>query len=425
MMRTTSFTAEILAVGSELLSPGFQDTNSLFVIERLDDLGIVVSFKTIVGDDPGDLAACLKSALRRSRFIIVMGGLGPTEDDRTREITSQVLKRRLVFDPAILERIRERFRRGNWTMTASNRKQSLVIEGAEVLNNPNGTAPGLWVRSGAHTLVLLPGPPRELKPMFADQVAPKLKAMASGITVRRVIRITGMGESMMEDRIRSVYPRLPKGARLITLSSPGELQIRFSIAASLEARRAAEEKLARLEKRLCVLLGNTVFSTSDESLEEVVGRLLAGSGSTVACAESCTGGLLGHRLTNMAGSSRYFLGSVVAYSNASKSRLLGVPASLINTHGAVSGEVVEAMALAIRRKTGADFALAVTGIAGPGGGSPAKPVGLVFTALAREDGVSVKKNVFMGERGTVKFLSSQKALDMLRRHLEKKPPEGP
>jgi nicotinamide-nucleotide amidase len=416
MTKTLNLKTEIIAVGSELLSPGFRETNSLFISGRLEDLGIVISFKTIVGDDVADLRAALGAALKRSGLIVVTGGLGPTEDDRTREVTAGVLRRKLVFSPAIEARIRDRFRKRGLRLPASNKKQSFVIAGAEVLENDHGTAPGLWVSRASRRIVLLPGPPHELEPMFDNSVLPRLREISPGFTLRRTLKITGLSESLMEDRIKGVYSGVPPNGRIITLASPGELQIIISITGR-DDRESSEAALTGLEKRLRDRLGERVFSTDGESLEEVVGRLLSLRGRTVACAESCSGGLLGHRLTGIPGSSRYFLESLVTYSDAAKTRLLGVAGSLIAAHGAVSAPVAEAMARGVMEGSGADYGLAVTGIAGPGGATETKPVGLVYTAVAWRGGASVERSVFLGMRSFVKFQSSQKALDQLRLRL--------
>ena len=410
--------AEIIAVGTELLTPYFQDTNSLFLAARLDDLGLAVSFKTIVGDDARDLRRVLRTALGRSRLVIVMGGLGPTEDDRTREVLASLLRRRLVLDGRVLAAIRERFRRRGLPMTAPNRKQAYVIEGAEVLPNPNGTAPGLWLETAGRRVALLPGPPHELKPMFDDHVRPRLGALAGGVTVRRVLRLTGIGESLMESRIKDLYSCVPAPVTVTTLASPGDLAIHLIYRGpGPEARAAAV--LGPLERKLLARLGAWVYSLDGESLEAAVGVLLKEAGLTLACAESCTGGLIGHRLTNVPGSSAYFLESAVVYSNRAKTRRLRVPAPLIEAHGAVSAAVARAMARGVRETSAADLGLAVTGIAGPDGGTPRKPVGLVYMALAGPRGVAVEKALFWGGREQVKFQASQRALNMVRKSLTK------
>ena len=408
---------EIIAVGTELLTPDFQDTNSLFLTAGLNGIGLDVSFKTVVGDDERDLARVFRTALGRSRLILCMGGLGPTEDDRTRETLAKVLGLRLVFREDIRVRIRERFRRRGLTMPASNLKQCYVIEGAEVLDNPNGTAPGLWLASARHLIALLPGPPREIRPMFENHVLPRLAALHQGVMVRRVIRLTGLGESAMESRLKPVYAAVPAGITVTTLASPGDLSIRLTYRGA--DHRAAETRLAALERTICEALAPWIYSRDGAGLEEVVGALLMEKALTLACAESCTGGLLGHRLTGVPGSSAYFLESAVVYSNAAKTRRLGVSRSLLDKYGAVSAAAARAMALGVRKTLRADLGLAVTGIAGPDGGMARKPVGLVYIALAHDKGVAVHRNLLFGGRAEVKFQSSQKALDVLRKFLIK------
>jgi nicotinamide-nucleotide amidase len=408
--------AEIIAVGTELLTPDFQDTNSLHLTAGLNELGIALSFKTVVGDDAHDLARAVRTALARSSLILCMGGLGPTEDDRTRETLARVLKRKLVFRKEIRARILERFRRRGVVMSAPNLKQCYVIDGAEILDNANGTAPGLWLETKRHRIVLLPGPPREILPMFEEHVLPRLAGLGQGLSLRRTIRLTGLGESAMETRLKDVYPSVPPGITITTLATPGDLAIRLTRFGA-GPRDAAEAELLTLERSIERTLRPWIYSRDGESLEEVVGALLKKRCLTVACAESCTGGLIGHRLTDVPGSSDYFLESAVVYSDRSKSRRLGVPASLIARHGAVSAAVARAMAVGICRTSGAALGVAVTGIAGPGGGSVRKPVGLVYIALSRARGTRVERHLFFGGRAQVKFQSSQKALDMMRKAL--------
>jgi nicotinamide-nucleotide amidase len=415
MMKT-----EIIAVGTELLTPDFQDTNSLFLTAGLNAVGLDVSFKTVVGDDERDLARVLRAAIGRARLVLCMGGLGPTEDDRTRETLAKVLRRKLVFHEDIRVRIRERFRRRGLAMPASNLKQCFVIEGAEVLDNPNGTAPGLWLETGRHKIALLPGPPREIRPMFVRHVLPRLTVRRPDVMIRRVIRLAGLGESTMETLMKPVYATVPTGITVTTLATPGDLSIRLTLR-STDPPASAEALLDKLEGKIAKALGPWIYSRDGASLEEVVGRLLAEKGATIACAESCTGGLIGHRLTDVPGSSAYFLESAVVYGNAAKKKRLGVPGALIDRHGAVSAAVARSMALGIRKTSGADLGLAVTGVAGPGGGTARKPVGLVYVALAGRRGVAVHRNLFFGGRADVKFQSSQKALDIVRKSLTNRP----
>jgi nicotinamide-nucleotide amidase len=407
---------EIIAVGSELLTPDFQDSNSLDLTARLNAMGIGVSFKSVVGDDEADLARVLRTALARSGLILCMGGLGPTEDDRTRETLAKVLGRKLIFHKEIEAGIAARFRRRGLPMSPSNRKQCYVIEGAEILDNPHGTAPGLWLVAGGRRIALLPGPPREIRPMFEDHVLPRLAGLGRGPVLRRIVRLTGLGESAMESRLGPVYAAVPPDVSVTTLASPGDLSIRL---ASFGRGPRAEARLERLVRAIDRVLGPYVYSRDGASLEAVVGALLKDKGLTIACAESCTGGLIGHRLTDVPGSSAYFLESAVVYSDRAKTKRLGVPNALIEKHGAVSAPVARAMAAGVRRTSGADIGLAVTGIAGPGGGTARKPVGLVYIALARSMSVAVARHIFFGRREDVKFQSSQRALDMVRKTLSK------
>jgi nicotinamide-nucleotide amidase len=407
---------EIIAVGSELLTPFYLDTNSLYLTRRLNDLGLDPSWKTVVGDDPGDLARAFRDALGRAELLFVMGGLGPTGDDLTREALAGVLERGLRFDETILEGIRERFARRGREMTASNRKQAYVIDGAEVLENRNGTAPGQWLVSGSTRIALLPGPPRELEPMCEAVLWPRLESLAPGFLVRRILKATGLGESEAEDRIRDLYPD-QKDLKLTILASPGQIELHLTSRSDRD-RAAARAAVDRLAGDLRSRLGERVFSDSGEDLEQVVGRLLAASGKTLAVAESCSGGSVAERLTRVPGSSAYFLEGAVTYSNAAKIRTLGIPAALIEAHGAVSAEVAAAMAAGIRTRAGANLGVSVTGIAGPGGATEEKPVGLVFTALAWDGGVRTERNVFFGRREPIRIQSSLKALDLVRIHLE-------
>jgi len=408
---------EIVAVGSELLTPFYQDTNSLFLTRRLNDLGLDVAQKAVVGDNVSDLSAYVRQAPeRRVNLMIVMGGLGPTADDVTREGVAEALSRKLVLDEDILKKITERFKRRGREMPLINKKQAYVLEGAKPLENKNGSAPGQWIEHGPMRIVLLPGPPVELTPMFEESVWPRLAASGRGITVRRVFKITGLTESEVDTKIRDVFPRIPE-LRLTILARPGQVEVHIA-AFSQEGARDGPSALERLSRDVLDRLGKNVFSTNGEEIEEVVGTLLRRRKRTLAAAESCTGGLIASRITDVPGSSDYFLEGSVTYSNSSKISRLEVSSELIDAHGAVSPEVARAMAFGVRIKTGADFGLSVTGIAGPAGGTPEKPVGLVYTALAWNGGVDIEKNFFLGKRTQVKFQASQRALDMLRRFLE-------
>ncbi len=417
MKKNGQLRVEIMAIGSELLSPHFQDTNSLYITQRLEDLGLIVSFKTIVGDEWNNLTLSIDQALSRADFIIAMGGLGPTRDDRTREAFAHVLGKKLLYSEEILNTIRSRFKRRGMTMPAVNKKQAYVINGAEVLANRNGTAPGLWLDTGSKFILLLPGPPQELKPMFEASVWPKLQDLRLAYSSRKILKTTGLTESEIEVLVSDLYPKSPD-IRMTTLAYPGQIEIHLE-ARSSKNQDEAEIKLKALQKSLQKRLKDHVFSTEGEELEEVVGKLLKASKKILATAESCTGGLLGNRITDISGSSDYFILGVVAYSNQAKTSLLDVSLDLIEEHGAVSNQVAQAMAEGVRLKSMADLGVGITGIAGPSGGTPEKPVGLVYIALNSEEGSEVSKNLFLGTREAVKFQSTQRALDMVRQHLLK------
>lgn len=406
-----------MAVGSELLTPHFQDTNSLYLTQRLNELGMEVTFKSIVGDDWDDLTHCIEEAVSRVSLVMAMGGLGPTHDDRTREAFAHVLGRKLVFKEELLQKIRERFKRRRLAMPAVNKKQAYIIEGAEILENRNGTAPGLWLEEESKIMILLPGPPQELKPMFEKFVWPKLQKLRTEYTSRLVLKTTGLTESKIESLISPLYPKVAN-LKLTTLAYPGQIEIHIN-SRSKKGQAEANKRLEKFKKPILLRLKDHVFSTSGEEHEEVVAKLLKANKKSLAVAESCTGGFIAHRLTNVPGSSDYFLQGVVAYSNEAKICQLDVPPDMIEKHGAVSAQVAEAMAVGVKKKADSNLGLAVTGIAGPSGGTPEKPVGLVYVALAWEGGSEVTKNLFLGEREAIKFQSSQKALDMLRRHLLK------
>jgi nicotinamide-nucleotide amidase len=411
--------AAILAVGSEMLTPSRIDTNSLFITEQLNTLGIEVVFKMIVGDDRPELANSFRLALDRSDLVVCSGGLGPTDDDLTREVVAEVLGKPLQEDHAITDRIRARFGKRGIQMPEINRRQAMVPAGGVVIDNPNGSAPGLWLEQESRVVLLLPGPPRELKPMLTRLVDGSLAARAAGLSlVRRVIRITGRTESHTEEAVRSLYAKWTAAAVPIAatiLASLGQVELHLSARAA--SRAAAAAALDAAVAQVVAVLGPDVYSTDGRALEQVVGDLLAERGLRVAVAESCTGGLITSRLTDVPGSSRYVDQSVVTYSNEAKTSLLGVPADLIAAHGAVSEPVALAMAGGIRARANADVAIAVTGIAGPGGGTPEKPVGTVVVAAVIGPATRSRIFRFVGEREMVKFQASQSALDMVRRML--------
>jgi nicotinamide-nucleotide amidase len=407
--------AEIIAIGSELLSPNRTDTNSLWLTDQLNRIGIDVKLKTIVGDDDARLEEVIKDAVKRSTVVITTGGLGPTEDDITRKVVARALGKRLSLDEAVLEEIRQRFQSYGMKMPERNSRQAMVIAGSEVLSNPNGSAPGLFLEHEHCAIALLPGPPREMKPMFSNHVLPRLEKVAGDTRfATRVLRVAGIGESAVDEKIAPIYTQYENPQTTILFNS-SEIEIHLRAHGRTEAN--AEALLDDLSLKLEKELGNSVFAFRGETMEEVVGRRLSVTGFTLAVAESCTGGLISQRLTNVPGSSKYLMESVVTYSNESKTRLLGVDKKLIKEFGAVSQQVARDMARGVRHKAKTDFGLAVTGIAGPDGGTEKKPVGLVYVALADDAHTEHKKFMIPGDRELVRWRASQAALDILRRRL--------
>lgn len=411
-------TAEIVAIGSELLTPHRIDTNSLFLTGALNELGLSVHVKHVVGDNRDDLRLVLQAALARADVVITTGGLGPTDDDLTREVVADVLGRPMTEVPEILAAISERFVRRGVPMPAVNRRQALVIDDARWLANANGTAPGQLIDVDGGVLVLLPGPPRELKPMFTSDVVPALARRTGRRRLRRrVLKTTGRSESQIEELSQPIYSQLihhTPSIETTILASPGLVELHLSCSGDDEAELDAALDVA--VARLAAAVGDVVFSTGGESMEEVVGALLIARGWRIAAAESCTGGLLMQRLTDVAGSSAWVHGGVVAYDNGVKVDALDVSADDIAAHGAVSEEVALAMAQGVRARLGADIGVAITGIAGPSGGTNEKPVGTVFIAVAT-DHCHVRRFLFPGDRTMVRTFSASAALDMIRRHL--------
>jgi len=410
--------AEIIAIGSELLTPYRQDTNSLFLTERLNQLGAEVRFKTVVGDSRADLIAVARAAMARADIVIFMGGLGPTEDDLTRECVAEALGIELYRDPEVITALYKRFAERRISMPENNARQADVLEGALLLRNANGTAPAQWLatsyQDAKRYVMLLPGPPHELKPLFDAECFPRLQELLPPQYIAKRELKVAMGESACDARIAPIYTQFQEVQTTI-LAHGGETQVH------LQSRAASEEQAERLIKevsdRIEDELGDAVFSTGGESLEQIVGYYLQMRGATLAVAESCTGGLLAARITSVSGSSRYFLGGAVVYSNDLKKQMAGVPKNLIAEHGAVSSEVAIALAQGIRSRTDASFGIGVTGIAGPTGGTAEKPVGLVFIAIADEKNAEAVERRFPGDRDRIRLWASFTALDLLRRKL--------
>ena len=411
--------AEIIAVGSELLTPFRTDTNSLYLTEQVNQLGVEVIFKSVVGDDLRRLVTAAQHALFRSEIVIFSGGLGPTEDDLTREAVAEALGVSLRRNEEVLAGIERRFAARGWKMSPNNAKQADVLEGAVVLPNANGTAPGQWL-SGKfdgreRIVILLPGPPHELKALFEAECRERLRAnLPVAFLATRVLKVAMLGESLVDARVAPIYKRFTDVQTTI-LAGAGEIQLHFKArAGTLEAAQARVDEAAdAVEEEL----DDTVFSRDGESLEQIVGYWLQMRNATLAVAESCTGGLLGERITSVSGSSRYFAGGAIVYANAVKTELAGVPADMIERHGAVSREVAAALAEGIRYRCEATLGIGITGVAGPSGGTPEKPVGLVFHALASDSGTEVIERNFPGDRKRIRWFATTLALDMVRRKL--------
>ena len=412
--------AEIIAVGSELLTPYRQDTNSLFLTNQLNQVGVEVSFKTVVGDRLPDLVSAARTALSRAAIVIFMGGLGPTEDDLTREAVAETLGRSMRRDQEYVNWLRARFAERGWQMSENNAKQGDMIEGAETLPNKRGSAPGQWIHAEYHgadkIVMLLPGPPPELESMFMEQCLERLRDVVPQFHIAsKELKIAMIGESLADKRAAPIYKQYTDVETTILAGTPGEVQLHLRARADSiqEARARVDALAAALEEEF----QDAVFSTHGESLEQIVGYYLDMRNATLAVAESCTGGLVAERITSVAGSSRYFLGGAVVYHNDLKIKLADVPPLLLAEHGAVSKEVAIALAEGIRKRSKSTIGVGVTGIAGPGGGTEQKPVGLVYTALAGGAKTEVVERKFPGDRERIRHWASQQALDMIRRAL--------
>lgn len=418
--------AEIIASGSEMLTPFRQDTNSLYLTAQLNELGVSVAFKTIVGDNLEDLTGAARVAIARADIVIFSGGLGPTEDDRTREAVAAALGVELRRDAQILTAMYKRFAERRMKMPENNARQADVIEGAEVLPNANGSAPGQYIDTvvGRHRkiVVLLPGPPNELKPMVQAECRPRLAAtLPERHMARRMLRMALVPESQVDARTAPIYKKF-KDVETTILAGSAEIQLHFVCAKPTEAE--AQARVDELAEKIEQEMGEAIFSSHGESLEEVVLLMLGLRHMTLAAAESCTGGLLAQRLTAVAGSSRYFLGGAVVYADRLKTIFAEVPEELVRSDGPVSEPVARAMAEGIRRRTGASVGVGITGIAGPGPGAPGpdagKPIGLVYIAISYaglSGGTSVTELHITGDRERVRWWASQHALELVRQGL--------
>jgi nicotinamide-nucleotide amidase len=424
--------AEIIAVGSEMLTPHRQDTNSLYLTAGLNDLGVSVAFKTIVGDNRRHLVSAIRIALGRADIVLLSGGLGPTEDDLTRECLAEVLNVKLHRDPNVVATLRERFAARRIPLPPNNLKQGDVLEGAHLLPNAYGSAPGQYIdtvwppRDGSapgdtfrKIVILLPGPPKELKPLFDTECRPRLSAALPAFHLaRRMLRMALIPESTVDARCAPLYSQF-EDVETTILAGHAEIQLHF--VCSKPSPAAANARVDAVADIIAREMGDDIFSAEGESLEEVVLLMLGLRSQTLAVAESCTGGWLGERLTAVPNSSRVFLGGAITYSDASKTAFAGVDPSLIAEYGAVSDQVARAMAEGIRQRAGASLGLSITGIAGPsvpGGADSGKPVGLVYVGLADGEDTQVRQLQITGDRERIRLWSTQHALEMLRRSLQ-------
>ncbi len=412
-----SLQAEIVSVGTELLLGQIVDTNAVYLSQLLPELGIGLYYRWTVGDNPGRLADTLRSALSRSDIVFTIGGLGPTQDDLTKETAAEVAGDPLRLDEGAAEKLRSFFASRGYVMPESNMKQALVPVNGIMIPNPNGTAPGaVFELPGSKMIVVLPGPPREFIPMVRDWVKPffaEKMGVDSTVIRSRVLRLAGIGESLVEDRTKHLM--VSENPTLAPYAKPGECHLRITARAANADE--AEALIDKMDADVVSVLGDRVYGRDEQTLEEIVVDLLTGQKLTLATAESCTGGLISNRITDVSGSSQVFLMGICSYSNEAKISLLSVDRKLIEEHGAVSQEVACAMAEGVRKLSGADLGIAVTGIAGPTGGSDEKPVGLVYLALADGEETLSKRIVLPGDRLNVKLLTSQNALDMIRTRL--------
>jgi len=407
--------AIFIAVGSELLDLDRVDTNSLYVARRLREKGILMDMKVVVGDHMDNLSWIVKKACQRAQLVIISGGLGPTEDDITREAVATALKKNLLFREEIVADLEGIFKRRGMAMPEINARQAFVIEGAEVLANPVGTAPGLYFDDGGCKVLLLPGPPNELVPIFEAVFAKHIAPAANYHIYSRTFRLTGISESEADSRCADVYRKYRNPVTTI-LASPGAIEFHFlgrSKNSDEEARHLTDELAEKVRERL----QDFIFAEKDVSLPEVVVEELRKRGFTLAVAESCTGGGLGNQVTSVPGSSEVFLGGVIAYSNSVKSGVLGVREETLKRHGAVSEATAAEMAAGVRKLCGAAIGLAITGIAGPGGGGDKKPVGLVYMHLSAGDRERGMRQIFTGSREVVKLRSAYYALNLVREYL--------
>lgn len=410
--------AFIISTGTELLSGTTQDSNSVFLSQRLMELGIKVIGKSTVGDDHEQLSGAFIAAIESADIIISTGGLGPTFDDLTKIVVCEIMDCNLEIRKEEENRLRDYFAHRNRIMPENNLRQAMFPAEASVLSNIKGTAPGMYLKKNDKIIILLPGPPREMQNMYLLEVEPLLKKefeLDIPKIIRKNIKIFGLGESQVEERLGELVNSLD-GCSMALLAVDGEVQIRLTAEESED--KDSNSDLNSLVTKIVEKMGRNVFAFDDETLISKIGRLLSSRGGKLAVAESCTGGLLGKLITDIPGSSNYFWGGIISYSNEAKQSILGVKEETLKAYGAVSRETAREMAQGMLKTSGADFALSITGIAGPDGGSSEKPVGLVYIALAYNGGCDVKELRFGLDRDLIRILSAKSALDLLRRHIE-------
>jgi nicotinamide-nucleotide amidase len=411
--------SEIIAVGSEMLTPYRQDTNSLFITEKLNEIGVTVAFKTIAGDRRKDLVNAVRTALGRADIIILVGGLGPTEDDLTREATAEALSLTLQRDNQQVAALHARAATWRIAMPSNNLKQADVIKGAVVIPNPNGSAPGQWIDTlyeGYRKLIMLiPGPPAECKPLFETECVSRLReVLPPRFIAKRTLKAAMIPESQADKLLAPIYTQYTDVETTI-LAHAGDIQL--SLLCSKPSQDAAQARVDELASKMEEALDDWLYSSQGDSLEQIVLYYLGLRQATLAVAESCTGGLIAERITSVPGSSRSFLGGAVVYSNQLKISFANVPPDLISQHGAVSEEVAKALAAGIRQRTGATIGLGLTGIAGPSGATESKPVGRVYIAVSDAHKTDVLEHTFRGSRARIREWASTQALDLIRRRL--------
>lgn len=406
--------AEILAVGTELLMGQIANTNAQYISSRLPDVGIGVYFHSVVGDNPNRLKECLRLALSRADIVIMTGGLGPTQDDLTKETVAEAMNRRLVLDQESLDKMKTFFKNLNREMTENNVKQAYLPENSIIIRNKNGTAPGCIIEEAGKIVIMLPGPPSEMKPMLDDTVIPYFIEKTEFKLVSRFLRIFGIGESAMENKIIDLVNN-QTNPTIAPYAKDGEVTLR--ITARYAKNEEATDIITPVENEIRHRLGDTVYSSENKNMEEVAAELLVGTDTSIAIAESCTGGLISSKLTDIPGISKVFDRGIISYSNTSKVESLGVMQETLDAYGAVSRETALEMAIGIRRISHTDLGLSITGIAGPDGGTPEKPVGLVYVALATANGAECKELKLWGSRTRIRNVTALHAFDLVRRHL--------